>query len=60
MKETSPYLTSSQILDTPVSAFMKLRELATKISYSKVSRVRERLARYSFLGFGAVVNGALG
>ena len=38
-------------LDTPVSAFMKLAELKPRYLLESVER-GERLARYSFLGFG--------
>ena len=39
-------------LDTPVSAFMKLRDLQPRFLLESVEG-GERLARYSFLGFGA-------
>ena len=38
-------------LDTPVSAYLKLRELKPRFLLESVER-GERLARYSFLGFG--------
>ena len=38
-------------LDTPVSAYLKLRALAPRFLLESVER-GERLARYSFLGFG--------
>jgi anthranilate synthase component I len=38
-------------LDTPVSAYLKLRPLAPRFLLESVER-GERLARYSFLGFG--------
>ena len=38
-------------LDTPVSAYLKLRELEPRFLLESVER-GERLARYSFLGFG--------
>jgi anthranilate synthase component 1 len=39
-------------LDTPVSAYLKLKELQPRFLLESVER-GERLARYSFLGFGA-------
>jgi len=41
-------------LDTPVSAFLKLRELKPRFLLESVEG-GERLARYSFLGFGDAV-----
>ena len=38
-------------LDTPVSAYLKLRELKPRFLLESVEG-GERLARYSFLGFG--------
>ncbi len=38
-------------LDTPVSAFLKLQPLGPRYLLESVER-GERLARYSFLGFG--------
>ena len=38
-------------LDTPVSAYLKLRELQPRFLLESVEG-GERLARYSFLGFG--------
>ena len=41
-------------LDTPVSAYMKLRDLQPRFLLESVEG-GERLARYSFLGFGDAV-----
>ena len=51
MKETSVFDIIAD-LDTPVSAFMKLRDLQPRFLLESVEG-GERLARYSFLGFGA-------
>ena len=53
MAVTSPFDIIAD-LDTPVSAFLKLRKLQPQFLLESVER-GERLARYSFLGFGDAV-----
>jgi anthranilate synthase component I len=53
MSATSPFDIIAD-LDTPVSAFLKLHKLQPRFLLESVEGA-ERLARYSFLGFGDVV-----
>lgn len=53
MAATSPFDIIAD-LDTPVSAFLKLHKLQPRFLLESVEG-GERLARYSFLGFGDVV-----